>query len=69
MSLLSRFDSENYTIPLDFTSLAPQSRLFANASSELMNILATQPVTMNNHMYGICMGCFHLSLSLSVQLY
>jgi len=53
MSLLSQYDSENYTVPLNFTSLASESKLFADASGDIMKILATEPVTMNNHMYGV----------------
>eukprot|EP00026_Physarum_polycephalum_P012768 Phypoly_transcript_13097.p1 GENE.Phypoly_transcript_13097~~Phypoly_transcript_13097.p1 ORF type:complete len:315 (+),score=38.94 Phypoly_transcript_13097:117-1061(+) len=53
MSLLSQFNSENYTIPLNFTSAASSSRLFANAPSSVLTTLTTQPVTMNNHMYGV----------------
>lgn len=49
----TQLDSENYSIPLDFTSAAPGSKLFSPASPEVMNILASQNVTMNNHHYGI----------------
>lgn len=52
MSLLSGFDSENYTVPLSFTPYVSSSRLFGNAPV-IANILSTEPVTMNNHMYGV----------------
>lgn len=48
-----QMDSENYSIPLDFTKAASSSRLFANADTKVMNILSTQNVTLNNHHYGI----------------
>jgi gamma-glutamyl hydrolase len=51
--LSSGFDSENYTIPLTFTSDAQSSRLYGPLGEEVMNIFATQPVTMNNHQMGV----------------
>jgi len=42
-------DSYNYSIPLDFTSAATSSRLFANAPPKIMDILAKENVTLNNH--------------------
>jgi gamma-glutamyl hydrolase len=53
MDLLTSYDSENLTLPLDFTALAATSRLFGNASKDIVNTLGTQPVTMNNHQYGV----------------
>jgi len=47
------FDSENYSIPLNFTSNVNSSRIFADATPQLLNILATEPVTMNNHQAGL----------------
>lgn len=48
-----QMDSYNYSIPLEFTSAASSSKLFGNAPSQVMDILANQNVTMNNHHYGI----------------
>jgi len=48
-----QMDSYNYSIPLDFTTTATDSKLFANAPSNVMDILSTKNVTMNNHHYGI----------------
>lgn len=53
LDLLAPFDSENITLPLTFTPLAKSSRLFAKAPSDIFNTLATLPVTMNNHHYGV----------------
>jgi len=52
-SILTQFNSENYTIPLNFTKDAPRSRMFTNISIDLYNAMADQPITMNNHMYGV----------------
>jgi gamma-glutamyl hydrolase len=52
-TVLSKFDAENITLALDFTPLAKNSRMFADAPGDIYNILGTQPVTMNNHMYGV----------------
>lgn len=57
-NLLTRFDSENISLSLDFTSSAPTSRMFGNAPAEIMKILASQDVTMNNHHYGISTSNF-----------
>eukprot|EP01126_Amoeba_proteus_P050942 TRINITY_DN605_c0_g1_i3.p1 TRINITY_DN605_c0_g1~~TRINITY_DN605_c0_g1_i3.p1 ORF type:complete len:186 (-),score=28.83 TRINITY_DN605_c0_g1_i3:39-596(-) len=48
-----RYDSENITLPLDFMPDYTSSRLFANAPSEITDILANQPVTMNNHIRAV----------------
>ena len=48
-----QFDAYNYSIPLEFTSAAQGSRMFSSAPEQLMTILATENVTMNNHHYGI----------------
>ncbi|EAL64169.1 peptidase C26 family protein [Dictyostelium discoideum AX4] len=52
-NLLSSYNSENYTVPLNFTSLAAGSRLFSLASSSIMQSLASEPITMNNHQFGL----------------
>lgn len=57
-------DSYNYTIPLEFTKKAQDSRLFGSASRHIMDVLATQNVTMNNHHYGIWTDHFYQTPSL-----
>jgi len=47
------FDSEDYPIPLNFTSYGKQSRIFAGAPTDLMNIYASENVTYNHHQYGL----------------
>lgn len=57
------FDSENMSLPLNFTSAAKQSRLLADAKGmpiqgtqgklTIFDALATQPLTLNNHHLGV----------------
>jgi len=51
-------DSENYTIALNLTDKAATSRMFTNAS-DVLHILATSPVTMNNHRWGVSPAKFN----------
>lgn len=51
--LQSGFDSEDLPIPLNFTGDAKTSRLFAGAPAHIMDLLATQPITMNAHHSGV----------------
>jgi len=60
-----QMDSYNYSIPLDFTSDAQSSRLFANAPQKIYDILSKENVTMNNHHYGIWTDHFQSTSSLS----
>mmetsp|Transcript_31239 Transcript_31239/g.62089 ORF Transcript_31239/g.62089 Transcript_31239/m.62089 type:complete len:318 (-) Transcript_31239:186-1139(-) len=48
-----QMDAYNLSIPLDFTSTMKNSKIFDKAPAELIDILAKQNVTMNNHHYGI----------------
>jgi len=52
------YDSENYSIPLNFTSAASSSKLFGAAGKTIMNILTSEAVTMNNHQYGVAPAKF-----------
>jgi hypothetical protein len=49
----SGFDSENLTLPLNFTPTGESSRMMTAAGPEIVSILANQPVTMNNHQSGV----------------
>lgn len=60
-----QLDAYNLSIPLDFTTAAADSRLFANAWGNLYTVLETQNVTMNNHHYGIYPGHFMQTPALS----
>lgn len=48
-----QMDAYNLSIPLDFTRSFKDSKIFSRAPADLVNILAKQNVTMNNHHYGI----------------
>jgi len=48
-NILSGVDAENLTLPLNFTDAAFNSRWLSSASQRILNILSTEPVTMNNH--------------------
>jgi len=65
MNLLTATDSENYTIPLNFTSLAPTSRMFGTTPANIIDTLAREPVTMNNHHWGVTPADFSASQYLS----
>eukprot|EP01132_Coremiostelium_polycephalum_P001921 gene1921-2356_t len=52
-NLLTQFNSQNYTVPLNFTTEAYSSKMFSMATPEIMNSLATLPITMNNHNWGV----------------
>lgn len=49
--LTAGFNSENLTLPLDLTPYAAEARMLANAP-QVVNIVKTQAVTMNNHHSG-----------------
>ena len=50
----TQMDSENYSIPLDFRqSAVSDSKLFGMAPQNIMDVLGSQNVTMNNHHYGV----------------
>jgi gamma-glutamyl hydrolase len=51
------FDSENLPLPLNFTSLAPKSRMWS-ISPELYNAFQTQNITINLHHDGILPDTF-----------
>lgn len=58
-------DAENLSIPLEFTSETSTSKMFAQAPTEILKILETENVTMNNHHYGIWTDHFKATESLS----
>jgi gamma-glutamyl hydrolase len=53
------FDSENLTLPLNFTPTGQSSRMMTAAGPEIVSILANQPVTMNNHQAGVAPSSFN----------
>jgi len=69
LNILGHFNSENYTIPLNFTSFATSSRLFGFNESwfagksfitpDIFHSLLSQPITMNNHQAGVSPDTFY----------
>eukprot|EP00762_Andalucia_godoyi_P002235 ANDGO_07496.mRNA.1 Gamma-glutamyl hydrolase A len=58
--ILESFDSENITLPLSFTPAAKSSAMFgSSAPQDIVNILGSEAVTMNNHGYGISPSTFN----------
>ena len=51
--VLSKFDSDDIPLPLNFTEEASSSRMFENISPRLYKILAAENVTYNHHSYGV----------------
>lgn len=61
----SPFDAYNYSIPLEFTDLAKSSEYFGTAPTHIVDVLATKPVTMNNHHGGIALDHWQKTASLN----
>lgn len=51
--LLTRFDSDDVSWPLQFTSDPMASRFFGSMPKEIVEIYKTQNITMNNHNWGV----------------
>lgn len=64
-SILDPFDSENLTLPLKFYDTYKDSRIFGNTDPAILNILQNQPVTMNNHHYGVSPATYTANTELS----
>jgi len=63
--LSSGFDSENVTLPLMFTPKGEQSRMYnPNTALDMVELLKTNAVTMNNHRMGVKPSDFAASESL-----
>ena len=64
-SILSQFDAENFTIPLELLPQAETSRLFGWAPEEVIATITTESVTMNNHAFGLAPASFKASANLA----
>jgi len=64
-SVLEPFDSENLSLPLKFYDTYKDSRIFGNTDPEILDILQNQPVTMNNHHYGVSPTTYTTNSALS----
>ena len=57
------YDSENISLPLSFTAEAQHSELFGPMPPAVLDILSSQPVTMNAHHYGVSPANFERGLA------
>ncbi|XP_020486164.1 gamma-glutamyl hydrolase [Labrus bergylta] len=57
-NLLTKTTAENISLPLNLTTEADSSRMFAGLSEELMKALAQEPLTGNFHHYGLTLQTF-----------
>uniref|UniRef100_A0A8C6TEE3 folate gamma-glutamyl hydrolase n=1 Tax=Neogobius melanostomus TaxID=47308 RepID=A0A8C6TEE3_9GOBI len=57
--ILVRTNLTKVSVPLNFTQEANGSRLFRDFSDEMMEILATEPLTVNAHIWSISMETYH----------
>lgn len=64
-NILSSFNSENITLPLEFVPNYKQSKWFGATSESIDHILRSQPVTMNNHQEGLSPSSFQNNSNLS----
>lgn len=64
-NILGPVDAENITLPLTFTELSSSSRMFGEAPAKIIDILGTEPVTMNNHFYSLFPGTYETNQQLS----
>lgn len=59
--LLTLTDTENITMPLSFTKGASKSRMFQNFPPELLQSLATEPLTANFHKWSLSVKNFTMN--------
>ncbi|XP_028401389.1 gamma-glutamyl hydrolase-like [Dendronephthya gigantea] len=57
-NILSTTDSENYTIPLNFSSNYRDSKLFRDISDDLAKFVSSAPTTINMHQYSVLLSKF-----------
>ncbi|XP_074526949.1 gamma-glutamyl hydrolase [Halichoeres trimaculatus] len=57
-NLLANTTAENIAMPLNLTTEASSSRMFAGLSDELMKALSREPLTGNFHHYGLTVKTF-----------
>jgi gamma-glutamyl hydrolase len=59
------FDSYNLPLPLDFTSLAANSRLYGNLPNDVIQSFATKNITINLHHDGVAPSTYENNPRLS----
>ncbi|XP_061121988.1 gamma-glutamyl hydrolase [Syngnathus typhle] len=65
VSLLTRTNTSDVSLPLDFTKEAKGSRMFRDFPAELMDALALEPLTENSHQWSLPMEAFNRSNTLT----
>lgn len=58
-NLLQKTDAENITLPLDFAPGFRHSQMFRQVPEDVLTYLKTEPVTQNEHQYGILVEVFN----------
>ncbi|XP_072882897.1 gamma-glutamyl hydrolase-like isoform X1 [Hemitrygon akajei] len=64
-NLLSRTDSNNMALPLDFTDEAKSCKMFRNFTPETTRVLSETPLTGNFHKYSVTLETFKANKKLS----
>ncbi|XP_072095803.1 gamma-glutamyl hydrolase-like isoform X2 [Mobula birostris] len=64
-NLLSRTDSDNMALPLDFTDEAKSCKMFRNFAPEMTRVLSETPLTGNFHKYSLTLEAFEANKKLS----
>ena len=67
LGILSHFDAENYTIPLNLTKDAFRSRLFKRIDKRLLESLMFEEVTLNMHNMGVDVSKYRTNAKLAAM--
>ena len=51
--ILTKFSASDISIPLNYTDIAPESRLFKDMPQNLYKALGTEAISYNHHNYGV----------------
>ncbi|KAL8182083.1 UNVERIFIED_CONTAM: hypothetical protein K2H54_042647 [Gekko kuhli] len=60
-NLLTWTNTDNFALPLNFTKVARSSKMFANFPDDLLQEMASEPVTSNFHFWSLSMQNFTYS--------
>ncbi|XP_076443116.1 gamma-glutamyl hydrolase-like [Babylonia areolata] len=63
-NLLQKTDAENITLPLDFAPGFRHSRMMGQIPQDVLNYLTNEPVTQNEHQYGMLVDVFDKTTAL-----
>jgi gamma-glutamyl hydrolase len=68
-NILSPVDAENISMALNLTEDWQSSRWFGSAPASVIDILTTQKVTINNHMFSVIPKGFNILFDLMFRLF